>query len=45
MLYALQAPALAHDNEKCNSLMHRYNELREVQSLMAKRLGDRVVLR
>ena len=45
MLYALQDPALAHDNEKCNSLMQRYNELREVQSLMAKRLGDRVVLR
>ena len=45
MLYALQDPALAHDNEKCNSLMQRYNEMREVQSLMAKRLGDRVVLR
>lgn len=44
MLYALQDPALAHDNEKCNSLMQRYNELREVQSMMAKRLGDRVVL-
>lgn len=39
MLYALQDPALAHDNEKCNSLMQRYNEMREVQSLMAKRLG------
>jgi DNA primase len=25
--------------------MQRYNEMREVQSLMAKRLGDRVVLR
>ena len=39
MLYALQDPALAHDNEKCNSLMQRYNEMREVQSLMAKRLA------
>ena len=44
MLYALQDPALAHDNEKCDSLMQRYNELRTVQSIMAKRLGDRVVL-
>ena len=42
---ALQDPALAHDNEKCDSLMQRYNELRTVQSIMAKRLGDRVVLR
>ena len=39
MLYALQDPALAHDNEKCDSLMQRYNELRTVQSIMAKRLG------
>ena len=45
MLYALQDPSLANDNEKCNSLMQRYNELRGVQSIMAKRLGDRVVLR
>ncbi len=45
MLYALQDPALAHDNEKCDSLMQRYNELRTVQNIMAKRLGDRVVLR
>lgn len=45
LLYALQDPALANDNEKCDTLMKRYNSLREVQSLMAKRLGDRVVLR
>lgn len=45
MLYALQDPALAHDNEKCNSLMQRFNEMKSIQSLMAKRLGDRVVLR
>ena len=45
MLYALQDPALAHDNEKCDSLMKRFNELKTVQSIMAKRLGDRVVLR
>ena len=45
MLYALQDPAIISDNEKCNSLMQRFNELKIVQSLMAKRLGDRVVLR
>ena len=44
MMFALQDPAVANDNEKCNSIMQRYSELREVQSIMAKRLGDRVVL-
>lgn len=44
MMFALQDPAVANDNEKCNSLMQRYSELRSVQSVMAKRLGDRVVL-
>jgi len=44
MMYALQDPQVAGDEEKCNSIMKRYSELREVQSLMAKRLGDRVVL-
>lgn len=45
MLLALQDPEFARDNEKCNSLMERYNNLRSIQSMMAKRLGDRVVLR
>lgn len=45
MIHALQDPALATDETRCNELMKRYNELREVQSLMAKRLGDRVVLK
>ncbi|WP_071148748.1 DNA primase [Bacteroides ndongoniae] len=44
MMFALQDPTVANDNEKCNSIMQRYSELREVQSIMAKRLGDRVVL-
>ena len=44
-LYALQDPELMNDNEKCNAILQRCNELREVQSIMAKRLGDRVVLR
>ena len=44
MLQALQDPTLASDNERCDELMKRYNSLREVQNLMAKRLGDRVVV-
>ena len=44
MMLALQDPAIANDNEKCNSLMQRYSDLRRIQSEMAKRLGDRVVL-
>ncbi len=44
MLTALQDPKIAADNEKCNELMKRYSNLREVQSIMAKRLGDRVVI-
>lgn len=45
MLYALQDPSVLNDNEKCDLLMQRYNDLKSIQSLMAKRLGDRVVLR
>ncbi len=44
MMLALQNPAIANDDEQCNALMTRYSELRGVQSIMAKRLGDRVVL-
>jgi DNA primase len=44
MMYALQDPAVANDKEQCTSIMKRYSELREIKSIMAKRLGDRVVL-
>ena len=44
ILYALQDPEVANNEEKCNTIMERYNEMRQIQSLMAKRLGDRVVL-
>ena len=44
ILQALQDPAVASNPEKCDEVMKRYSDLREVQSLMAKRLGDRVVL-
>ncbi|RGN40094.1 DNA primase [Bacteroides oleiciplenus] len=43
MMYALQEPAVANDEEQCTSIMKRYTELREIKSIMAKRLGDRVV--
>lgn len=45
VLLALQNPQLMSNEEQCNSLMKRYKELKEVQNLMAKHLGDRVVLR
>ena len=45
ILKALQDPAVANDNEQCTAVMQRYNDMRQVQSLMAKRLGDRVVLK
>lgn len=44
VLLALQNPQLMNDEEQCNSLMKRYKELKEVQNLMAKHLGDRVIL-
>ena len=45
IMYALQDPSNEDDDEKCAALMQRYKEMKEIQSLMAKRLGDRVVLR
>ena len=44
MMRALQDPKVVQDEAQSNAIMQRYSELREVQSLMAKRLGDRVVL-
>lgn len=40
----LQDPTIVADEERCNEVMRRYNELRQVQSAMAKSLGDRVVI-
>lgn len=45
MLQQLQDPAITSDAEKCNDLMNRYSELRQTQNLMAKHLGDRVVIK
>lgn len=45
IMYALQDPTTVNDGAKCDAIMQRYKEMKEIQSLMAKRLGDRVVLR
>lgn len=45
IMYALQDPAIANDNDKCEATMQRYKEMQETQKLMSKRLGDRIVLR
>ena len=45
IMYALQDPSIANDNAQCDAVMQRYKEMKELQNLMAKRLGDRVVLR
>lgn len=44
IMFALQDPAVINDETQCNNIMKRYNELREIKSIMAKRLGDRVVV-
>lgn len=43
-LQALQKPEIIRDPEKCNSLMEHYLELKQIQSVMAKKLGDRVII-
>lgn len=45
IMYALQDPAIANDNDKCEATMQRYKEMQKTQQLMSKRLGDRIVLR
>ena len=45
LMRALQDPAVLSDNDRCTAILTRYNEMRQVQSVMAKRLGDRVVLK
>ncbi len=45
LMRALQDPTVLADNDRCTAVLTRYNEMRQVQSVMAKRLGDRVVLK
>jgi DNA primase len=40
----LRDPAVAADSKLCDELMKRFSELKHVTNVMAKRLGDRVVL-
>lgn len=42
-LRALQDPAIANDTERCLAVMKHYKELSQIQNMMAKRLGDRVL--
>ncbi|KAA6340513.1 DNA primase [termite gut metagenome] len=44
IMHTLQDPETARDSKKYNAVMQRYKELKEIQSFMAKRLGERVVL-
>ncbi len=44
IMRTLQDPAIANDTTRCNEIMQRYNDLRQTQNLMAKHLGDRVVI-
>lgn len=43
-LQALKDPINSNDVEKCNSIMEHYMELKEIQSFMARKLGDRVLI-
>ena len=44
LLRQIQTAANTQDENKCNELMQRYSQLHQIQSDLAKRLGDRVVL-
>lgn len=44
-LQALNRPEIAANPEKCLEIMTHYKELGELQKMMAKRAGDRVVLK
>lgn len=43
ILLALQDPSNAQDSAKCDELMQRYMNLKEIQTIMARKLGDRVI--
>lgn len=45
IMYALQDPEIAKDDAKCAAMMQKYQEMQKIQKLMAKHLGDRVVIR
>lgn len=43
LLRNLQDPLTINDPQKCMAMMKRYKEMCQLQSIMAKRLGDRIV--
>lgn len=43
IMQALQDPKTMQDSERCNELMQRYLDMKEIQTVMAKKLGDRVI--
>lgn len=45
IMRALQDPENAKSEEKYTALMKRYKEVQNIRDIMAKRLGDRVILR
>ena len=44
VMLQLQDPAIAANELKCAQTIKRYTELREIQTELAKRLGERVIL-
>ena len=44
-LQALANPEIANNPQRCMEVMKHYKELHETQSIMARRAGDRVVLK
>jgi len=44
LMQELQEASKIRDEQRCNTIIKEYSELLEVQKIMAKTLGDRVVL-
>lgn len=44
-LQALNNPNIANDTQRCMEIMQRYKDLHQMQSLMAQKAGERVVLK
>jgi DNA primase len=45
IMYALQDPENSKSEEKYTAIMKRYKDVQHIRDMMAKRLGDRVILR
>lgn len=43
LMKQLQNPAIAQDSTKCSEIMQRYLSLKEIQRVLGKELGDRVI--